>query len=394
MNPFPVIPKEEFALRQQKVRELLKENNLDLFIAYADDKAVYGPAYARWLFNYAPHFEPCCILIPVEGEAIILTGPESDQFVPATSYCQNVKLIHEFTHQGEEYLFSQVTTLDDVIRHMRKEANHDLKKSGIVGLEMIPHLLYESLQTIFGPDNLIDIEQQMMKLRAIKSENEIKVIEYAYFIAEKGVQAAIQSIAEGKSEREIAAEAEYTMRRLGSEGMGIDTIVASGPRNTYPVLARTTHRKIKQGDLVLLTIAPRYEGYHGAIGLPVTIGKPDKAVEEAMKAAIEAQRAAMEVLRPGIPGYAVDRAARQVLEKTGLQSYVQYSAIHSVGVVEFEAPILTSAYREEVQENMIFSIDIPLFSAPWGGLRFENGFHVTRDGARPLQTLQPEIIYV
>ncbi|TNJ66955.1 aminopeptidase P family protein [Paenibacillus hemerocallicola] len=392
MQQYPVIPKEEFIDRQQKVKAFLKENALDLFIAYADDKAVYGPAYARWLFNYAPHFEPCCILIPAEGEAVILTGPESDQFIYATSHCRNVKVINEFSHPGEEYLFAQVTTLESVIGQMRKELDRDISKVGIVGLEMIPHLLYEAMGAIFGPGNMVDIEYQMLKLRAIKSENEIRVIEYAYFIAEKGLQAAIRSIAEGKSEREIAAEAEYTMRRLGSEGMGIDTIVASGVHNTYPVLARTTHRKIGQGDLVLLTIAPRYEGYHGALGMPVILGKPDKAVEEAMTAAIEAQHAAKDALRPGTPGHVVDRAARQVLEKAGLQSHVQYSAIHSVGVIEFEAPILTSAYRDEVQENMVFSIDIPLFSAPWGGLRFENGFHVTKDGARPLQTVQPEII--
>lgn len=392
MQHYPVIPKEEFIDRQQKVKAILKENNLDLFIAYADDKAVYGPAYARWLFNYAPHFEPCCILIPAEGEAVILTGPESDQFIYATSHCRNVKVIDEFSHPGEEYLFAQVSTLESVIGQMRKELESGIAKVGIVGLEMIPHLLYEALEAIFGSGNMVDIERQMMQLRAIKSENEIRVIEYAYFIAEKGLQAAIRSIAEGKSEREIAAEAEYTMRRLGSEGMGIDTIVASGIHNTYPVLSRTTHRKIGQGDLVLLTIAPRYEGYHGAIGMPVILGKPDKAVEDAMAAAIEAQHAARNALRPGTPGQVVDRAARQVLEKAGLQSHVQYSAIHSVGVIEFEAPILTSAYRDEVQENMVFSIDIPLFSAPWGGLRFENGFHVTKDGARPLQTVQPEII--
>lgn len=389
---YPVIPEEEFMNRQQQVKELLKENNLDLFLAYADDKAVFGPAYARWLFNYAPHFEPCVILIPAEGEAVILTGPESEELIYASSYCRNVKVIQELSHPDEEYLYAEVVSLESVIRQLRKDLNHDVKKVGIAGMETIPYKLYEAFQTIFGPENLSEFGQQTMNLRAIKSENEIRVIEYAYSLAEKGLQAAIHCISEGRSEREIAAEAEYTMRRLGSEGMGIDTIVASGVQNTYPIVARTSHRKIRHGDLILLTIAPRYEGYHGAIGMPVFMGQPDHAIQEALAAAIEAQQAAREALRPGVSGHVVDRAARQVIEKAGLQNHFVYSAIHSVGVIEFETPILTSTYRDAVRENMIFSIDIPLFFAPWGGLRFEHGFHVTKEGARPLQTVRPELL--
>lgn len=392
MQQYPVIPKEEFIERQHQIQNVLKANHLDLFIAYADDRAVFGPAYARWLFNYAPHFEPCCILIPAEGEAVIVTGPESEELIYTTSYCRNVKVIEEFSHPGEEYLYAQVTSLERVIRQMRQEADHEIKKVGIVGSETIPQKIYRSFETIFGAANLIDIEQETNQLRAIKSENEIRVIEYAYSIAEKGLQAAIQSISEGKSEREIAAEAEYTMRRLGSEGMGIDTIVASGKEHTYPIVVRTSHRKIRQGDLILLTIAPRYEGYHGAIGMPVMMGKPDAAIAKAVASAIEAQQAAKEALRPGTPGQVVDRAARQIMEEAGLQKHFVYSAIHSVGVIEFEAPILTSAYRDVVRENMIFSIDIPVFFAPWGGLRLEHGFHVTQEGARPLQRIRPELV--
>ena len=69
----------------------------------------------------------------------------------------------------------------------------------------------------------------------------------------------------GRDGARVAAEIEAAMRRAGAEGTGIDTIVASGP-NTRPILARATFRPIGADDLVLLTIAPCYEGYHAAIG--------------------------------------------------------------------------------------------------------------------------------
>ena len=48
----PVIPAEEYGQRWQKVQEMLEENHLDLLVAYADDRAVFGAAHARWLANF------------------------------------------------------------------------------------------------------------------------------------------------------------------------------------------------------------------------------------------------------------------------------------------------------------------------------------------------------
>src|SRR5690625_4136427 len=103
------------------------------------------------------------------------------------------------------------------------------------------------------------------------------------------MNAAIEAIAAGKTERQIAAGAEYVMRSLGSEGMGIDTMVASGKKNSAPIIARTSFREIQKNDLVVLTIAPRYEGYHAAIARPIIIGEVEEEVEVAIKAAIRAQ---------------------------------------------------------------------------------------------------------
>jgi Xaa-Pro dipeptidase len=184
------------------------------------------------------------------------------------------------------------------------------------------------------------------------------------------------------------------MRKAGSEGMGIDTIVASGIKNTYPILARTSHRQIQKGDMVLLTIAPRYEGYHGALGRPVVLGKPTPEVEFAMNVAIEAQMESAKALKPGAIGSEIDHIVRSIVKKAGLEKYIVYSPIHSVGVVEFEPPILSSSFNDPIKENMIFSIDIPLFFTPWGGLRYEDGFHVTSSGARRLQKIVPSIITI
>jgi Xaa-Pro aminopeptidase len=173
------------------------------------------------------------------------------------------------------------------------------------------------------------------------------------------------------------------MRRAGAEGTGIDTIVASGP-NTRPILARSTFRRIEANDLVLLTIAPRYEGYHAAIGRVVLVGDPGPEISRALEIAIQAQQACSHALRPGIEGRQVEAIGRQIVTDGNLGQYFLYSGVHSVGVIEFEPPIFGPSSPAILKKDMVISIDIPMFYTPWGGLRIENGYLITASGAEPL----------
>jgi Xaa-Pro aminopeptidase len=229
----------------------------------------------------------------------------------------------------------------------------------------------------------VDVEDALCDLRAQKSPAEIAVIRHAYRIAEAGFDAAVDAIRPGVTERAVAAEIEAAMRRAGAEGTGIDTIVASGP-NTRPILARTTFRPIAADDLVLLTIAPRYEGYHAAIGRVVLVGNPGAEIRRALDVAIRAQQACADALRPGIEGRAVEAIGRKIVADGNLGHYFLYSGVHSVGVIEFEPPIFGPSSPATLKEDMVVSIDIPMFNTPWGGLRIESGYLITADGTEML----------
>jgi Xaa-Pro aminopeptidase len=226
----------------------------------------------------------------------------------------------------------------------------------------------------------IDVETAMCHLRAIKSPAEIAVMRHAYGIAQKGFDAALETIRVGATEREVMAEIESAMRRAGAEGTGIDTIVASG-RNSRPILGRSTFREIQNNELVLLTIAPRYEGYHAAIGRPVLVGDAGDEIKSAVEAAVRAQEACFAEMRPGVEGRLVDAAGQRVIQEAGLSKFALYSGVHSIGVIEFEPPIFIPSSDVIMQPNMVISVDIPLFNAPWGGLRVEDGFLMTESGA-------------
>ena len=180
------------------------------------------------------------------------------------------------------------------------------------------------------------------------------------------------------------------MRGAGAEGTGIDTIVASGP-NTRPILARSTFRQIETDDMVLLTLAPRYEGYHGAIGRLVLLGDVSPVARAALDVAVQAQEACAALLRPGIEGRAVEAEGRRIVGEAGLGEAFLYSGLHSVGVIEFEPPIFGPSSPAVLEQDMVISIDIPMFNTDWGGLRIEDGYRITEDGSERL-VRAPDII--
>lgn len=386
----PTIQDSELASRLSQVEELAASLQLDAIVVYGDDRATMGAGHVRWLIDYFPHFEPVAVLVAPGRVPIAITGPESGSYIESSSRFEGeIAVTDEFVHPDEEYAFTTVVSLESVLVRLLKKAPGSTRRVGIVGSDMISPALNAGLR---GLADVVAIDKPYSLLRARKSPAELAVIRYAYEIAQQGVLAAVQAIsAGGVTEREVGAEIDYTLRRWGAEGSGIDTIVASGRDHTYPILHRTSNRLITPGDSVILTVAPRYEGYHGAIGRTVFVGDVDPRIREARDVAIDAQRQTSEVLRPGATAAEADRAARGPVSAAGYGDYFLYTGIHSIGVMEFEPPILSGFDDTIVDTGMVFSIDIPMFHTPWGGLRVEDGFHIGSDGATPLQTL-PSIL--
>ena len=378
----PTIPEPEYPVRWRKVQAMMAAKALDFIVAYADDRATFGPAHARWLANFPVHFEPACVLMPREGPPILLVGPESDQYALLAGQIPDVRVLREFTHPDEDYPFAKIQSLREIMAESGWTATA-IRRVGLGGRGLMSADLLAAFQAALPAAEWVDAETDLCQLRAQKSPAEIAVIRHAYQIAEAGFQAALATIDVGVTERAVAAEIDAAMRRAGAEGTGIDTIVASGP-NTRPILARSTFRRIERHDLVLLTIAPRYEGYHAAIGRVVLVGDPGPEIRWALRVAVQAQQACGQALRPGAEGRAVEAVGRQIVADAGLGSYFLYSGLHSVGVIEFEPPIFGPSSPATLAEDMVISIDIPMFNTPWGGLRIEDGYLITATGAERL----------
>jgi|GEM_PF-237888 len=385
----------EFQKRWKSIQEQMAGEDVDLLCIYSNDKAVHGPGNVRYVSDVPTHFEDTAVIISQKGDPVLAVGPESPEFAAFHSYIPDIRVAEEFAIPEEEYPHTAMTSMKEIRKELEQREGREFSVIGMVGLDIIPQRTYQRMEgSILSQCTVVDANEMFYRLRGIKSPYEIGLIEQGYAIADKAMEACINAVKPGVSEREIALEGEYVMKQMGAEGFAIDTIVSSGRERTAAIFSRPTDRTIKNGDLVVITVGPRFCGYNPAIGRPVIVGEVSAQIERAMEAALEAQFAVEEKLRPGAAGRDVEGIARSMLAEKNLEQYFVYAGVHSVGFAEFEPPILSPKSSLTVQEGMVFSIDIPIFLAPWGGLRYEDGFTVTKDGSRRLNAFPREIIRV
>lgn len=315
---------------------------------------------------------------------MLLAGPETIGYASEVGTIPDIRVLREFAAENEDYPFSRLEPLKDVVASC---VPHAIRRVGLGGKTLMGAEIYETIVKNYPDAEFVKMDAILEPMRGVKSPAEIEVIRYAYHLANLGMEAAVKAVRPGVTEREIAAEAEYVMRKNGAEGTGIDTIVVSGP-NTRHILGRTTTRVIEENDMVVITLAPRYEGYHGACGRCVFVGKPDEKRLASVQAEIRAQETCGRNLIPGKVGSEVEAMGRKIMAEAGYGENFLYSGLHSVGVIEFEPPILGPSSTTVIEENMVISVDIPLFEADVLGSRTEDGYLITRDGPVRLTTME------
>jgi Xaa-Pro aminopeptidase len=230
------------------------------------------------------------------------------------------------------------------------------------------------------------------KLRAIKSQGEIEIIRKAAKIADEGAKRAMDVIAPGIREYEVAAEAEYLMRKMGSGGTSFDTIIASGYRSAFPH-ANCSDRKLENGDLVVIDLGVRYKNYCSDISRTCTVGSPSSEQEKLFQIVLNAQQKAIELIRPGVKAGEIDEAARELIRRAGYGDFFVHSFGHGIGIEVHEYPSISSGGKDIIELGMVFTAEPGVYIPNFGGCRIED-MVLVRDEGYELLTYAPRNLFL
>ncbi len=240
---------------------------------------------------------------------------------------------------------------------------------------------------------LKDAPSVVERARMIKDGDELIRIRAAVALGAKLFDRALEVIRPGIKEAEVAGEMEFAARRGGAEGMSFPTIIASGARSALPH-GRASDQPIARGGFVVCDFGVILSGYCSDQTRTVWVGSVPKDARQAYEAVREAQQAAIEAVRPGIPAGDVDGAARKVLRKAGLGRYFTHSTGHGVGLEIHEAPRVAGGQREILQPGMVITIEPGVYFPGKWGVRIEDMVAVTTGGCEVMTPTSKDFLAV
>ncbi len=209
------------------------------------------------------------------------------------------------------------------------------------------------------------------EIRAVKEEREIESITAAVRIADHALRETLPLLKPGISEREFAGELEYRMRLAGAAGISFPTIVASGPRSALPH-GLAEKRIIGEGELIVVDFGAVWDGYCSDMTRTFVLGEPTPQQEHIHALACAAREMALQTIKVGARASAVDAVVRQLFEKEGYGAAFGHGLGHGVGVEVHERPTLSPLSKDELQENMVFSVEPGIYLEGNGGVRVED----------------------
>ena len=226
--------------------------------------------------------------------------------------------------------------------------------------------------------------------RAVKSSHEISAIRRSVELNSRAFEQAVKHLRIGMREGDLAAELDYRMRRQGAEGPAFETIVAAGTRTALPH-ARPTSARLVQGALLLVDMGAMLDGYASDMTRMLFLGRPGSQVRKAYKAVLEAQLAAVDAVRAGVPAKTVDRAARRVLASHGLANAFVHSTGHGLGLEIHEPPRIGKKEKTPLESGMAITIEPGVYLEGFGGIRIEDTVAVTDKGCEVLTPTSKEL---
>ena len=345
---------EEYNQRLNKLRSIMDKDNLDMIILTSMHNIAYYSGFIYCSFG-RPYG---CI---ITEKKIVTISANIDASQPwRRSHCENI-IYTDWKKDNFLKAISSIINENEIPKNIGIENDH-------ITLEM-----NEKIQSIFSSSVFIDISKKLMKLRMIKSKEEIEIIKNGARIADIGGEEIVKNIKEGATELEIAItgrdkmEKEIAKTYPDAEYMdtwvwfqsGINTDGAHNPK---------TNRKLVSGDILSLNTFPMISGYYTALERTLFLDNVNDESLKAWEANVKVHKRGLELIKPGVKCSDICNELNELFAELGYLQYRTFGYGHSFGVLShFYGREAGLELREDIdtvlEENMVISME-PMILIP------------------------------
>ena len=334
------------------------------------------------------------MLVAFQGEQYILTD---------SRYTEQVELeAPEFTcvDIGREGYSKTIAGM--LQKAFAKEGRSTLR----IGFENkeISYMQYQALVDTFAKEltgmqvEFVPLEDAVNVYREVKTEDEIAKLARAEQIGDEAFTEIVKFIHEnwkdGLTEQRVALQLEYEMRLRGAEGTSYDTIAASGSNSSLPH-AMPQPKLLTEGDFLTMDFGCMYQGYCSDMTRTIHIGEVVESEQKKVyDTVLQAQLAALSVVKPGMVCSDVDKCARDIIADAGYGDYFGHGLGHSVGLFIHEEPRFSMKCDAVLKPGVVITVEPGIYLPGRFGVRIEDMIVVTEDGYQNLASSPKELICV
>ncbi len=366
---------------KDRVRRLFAEINPKadrLLIGNATDPHLDQTFF--YLFDVAGGlFEGSWLVATPDGALTVLSSPLEEESARQAAKADRDVEVHVWASREErERLLTDLVPPTSTVALNYRELTHEQ---------------FLQLEKTFSRAKWVDASNAVRKTRQIKDASEVERLERAGAIGSTVAKKIPGFLRRGVTELEVAAEIEHAMNREGASGRSFATIVGFGPASAEPHYA-PGDRPLAPGSSIVCDFGAFYRRYASDITRSFRFGPRDAELQKVHETVLEAQRAALAVLKPGVPAKDVHLAAQKVVDASPWKGRFTHGLGHSVGLAVHDGFAMNPTIDEPIEVGMTITVEPGIYLPGRGGVRIEDDVVVTPNGYRFLTTAPREYLEV
>lgn len=236
-----------------------------------------------------------------------------------------------------------------------------------------------------------ELSERIKLLRLIKNENEVEKLKKAQNIAEKAYLEVLNIVKPGITEKQIALELEYLMKKNGAEKIAFDLITVTGKKTSLPH-GVPGDVQVETGDFVTFDIGAVYEGYHSDMTRTVVIGEASDEQKKIYNIVLKAHLEGLKAVKAGVRCCDVDKVCRDIIKEEGYGEYFGHGTGHGVGLEIHEEPRVNPKGETVLKPGMVITVEPGIYLPDKFGVRIEDTVLVTEEGFETFAHIPKELI--